>query len=377
MRVAEFRGREQTAAALAQPATPAVRSRLALYLALGYTLLILYASLSPFTGWRDPGRTPFEFVTAPLPRYIVAFDLIVNVLAYVPQGFLVTLALLARLRPWLAGTAGALLGIALSLALETVQGYLPARVSNNVDLGTNALGALIGAFVAARFGSLPGIIARLRRWRTQWFRDGSATELAIALLALWFFSQLDPSRPLLGIVFFSEGVQAQLAGLATRAETKVLGSASVAITLLSLGLFLMRIMRSRRRAMIALGLLVGIAALIKLIAATFLLKREAAFLWFSRDVVIALAAGALLVVSASLLPRRMIGPACALSLASAIALALPRPDHRAAFLSLRLFQLDEPQILHYNALAAAVAEAWPYAALLVLAVLWRRDRHAG
>ena len=72
------------------------RSRLALYLALGYTLLILYTSLSPFSGWRDSGQSPLQFLLEPWPRYVAAFDIAINVLAYVPFGLLVAAALLPR-----------------------------------------------------------------------------------------------------------------------------------------------------------------------------------------------------------------------------------------------------------------------------------------
>ena len=58
------------------------------YLALAYLALIVYASLHPFSGWRDPGLSPIYFLTAGWPRYWTAFDLLTNVLAYLPLGFL-------------------------------------------------------------------------------------------------------------------------------------------------------------------------------------------------------------------------------------------------------------------------------------------------
>ena len=350
------------------------KSPLALYLLLGYTLLILYASLSPFTGWRDPGIDMMRFVTEPLPRFVSKFDLAVNAIAYIPFGFLVTLVCLQFMRPVLAAMTGAVIGIALSFCLEFAQGYLPGRISNNLDLIANACGTLAGVLVCVRAGTLPVAAERLVRWRSRWFLPGRLTDLGLALIGLWFFSQLDPSLPLLGIVFFSDGVQAQLAGLAGSATSKVLGPLSVSLNLISLGLLLRLIMRSNRATLAAVALIVWMAALIKLIAATVLLRKEAAFLWVSQEIAWAIVGGALGVVIASAMPRRSVQTACAVALLGAIMLSLFKPGENASFLSLRLFKWTYMQLLHYTGLSAAVAEIWPYAALVFLVLLWRNDR---
>lgn len=350
------------------------RSRLALYLALGYTLLILYASLSPFSGWRDPAQSALAFLAEPWPRYVVAFDVAVNVLAYVPVGFLVTAALLPARSPRWAGLAGFAAGLALSFAMECAQGFLPGRIASKVDLLTNTLGALIGAWAAARVGSVPRIVSPLARWRQRWFLPGSSIDLGIALVGLWLFSQLDPSLPLLGIVFFSDGVQAQLAGIQGGTAQKLLGPLSVTMNLVSLGLLLTLLMRSRRAAIAAVALLVWVAALTKLVAASLLLRSEAAFLWVSKEVAWAIIAGMLFVAACAVLPRPLIRTVCAASLVCAIALAVLKPGEAQAFLSLRLFRWSDLQLMHYTGLAAMVAEGWPYAALAYLLLLWRRDR---
>jgi VanZ family protein len=352
----------------------APRSRLALYLALGYTLLILYASLSPFSGWRDPGQNALRFLVEPWPRYVAVFDLAVNVLAYVPFAFLVTASLVPGHRPLSAGIAGLLAGIALSFTMECAQAYLPGRVANRLDLLTNALGAALGALIAARAGSVPRLVRPLARWRQRWFLPGGVIDLGIALVALWLFSQLDPSLPLFGIVFFSDGVQAQLAGIVSGEALRVLGPVSVAMNLVGLGLLLTLIMRSRRAALAAVALLVWVAALTKLVAASVLLRSEAAFLWVSKEVAWAIVAGMLFVGAGATLPRPLTRMLCALALVGAIALAVLKPGEAQSFLSLRLFRWSDLQLMHYTGLSAAVAAAWPCAALLYLGLLWRRDR---
>ncbi len=245
---------------------------------------------------------------------------------------------------------------------------------NRLDLLANTAGAVAGALAAARAGSVPLLVRPLARWRSRWFLTGGAIDLGIALVGLWLFSQLDPSLPLLGIVFFSDGVQAQLAGIVGGDALRVLGPISVAMNLVGLGLLLTLIMRSRRAALAAVALLVWIAALTKLVAASALLKSEAAFLWVSKEVAWAIVAGMLLVGAGATLPRPLIRVLCALSLVGAIALSVLKPGETQSFLSLRLFRWSDLQLMHYTGLAAAVAGAWPYAALLYLGVLWRRDR---
>jgi len=67
------------------------------------------------------------FVTEARPRYISQFDVAVNVLAYVPFGFLAALAVLPTCRPVLAALIGAVAGLVLSFAMEFAQAYLPGR----------------------------------------------------------------------------------------------------------------------------------------------------------------------------------------------------------------------------------------------------------
>ena len=131
------------------------RSGLSAYLGLAYLLLIVYASLSPFSGWRDPTNDALQFLTASWPRYYTRFDLIINFLAYLPLGFFAGLVLLARFRAAAAVALAALAAIALSFIMELAQAYLPGRISSNVDLLMNSLGSIAGALMAARAGSRP------------------------------------------------------------------------------------------------------------------------------------------------------------------------------------------------------------------------------
>ena len=71
-----------------QRASPLTR-----YALLAYVLLLVDATLYPWSGWRDRGIGPFGYLLEPWPSYFPGFDVVVNVLGYVPLGLLAGLAL--------------------------------------------------------------------------------------------------------------------------------------------------------------------------------------------------------------------------------------------------------------------------------------------
>ena len=159
-------------------------------MAWAYAALIAYASLYPFVPWRMPGVSPFAFLTLPWWRYWTWFDLVSNLLGYIPLGALVFGAIVrsggrARSALWLALGAGALW----SLVMEFLQNFLPHRVASNVDLGLNALGSLIGAALGGWI-HLRGGVERWQLARDRWFIGRSAGGLA--LLLLWPVGMLSP-----------------------------------------------------------------------------------------------------------------------------------------------------------------------------------------
>lgn len=163
---------------------------------LWVAVLIAYGGLLPWSGWRDLGVNPFAFVTAPLPRHLTRFDLALNVLAFVPLGALGVLALHPRVRGVSAVLLAALAGTALSFAIESLQIYLPRRVPSNVDLATNALGAMLGAALTAPWAAAWIDRGRLAQLRARWFvRDGAGPLL---VLALWPLAQVAPTPMLFG-----------------------------------------------------------------------------------------------------------------------------------------------------------------------------------
>src|SRR5665647_2759418 len=123
-----------------------------------------------------------------------------------PFGLLVGLMLRTRFSALASVILGLCLGVLLSASMEYLQMYLPTRVSSNLDLLTNSVGALIGALLAVSMTSWTWLFSRLTHWRRDLFRHGKEMDFGLALLALWMFGQVNPSLPMLGNVFISEVV---------------------------------------------------------------------------------------------------------------------------------------------------------------------------
>ncbi|MCE2948107.1 MAG: VanZ family protein [bacterium] len=340
-------------------------SRLAWYFAGAYLLVIVYASLSPFSGWATPGAPPLAFLDEPWPRRWQRFDLFINAAAYLPLGLLLTLGAMRMTWPALAVVLATLAGAALSLVMETAQMYLPARVASSVDLIANTVGTLVGALLAARTGRMP-LWAHVRDLRYRWCLPGRVAEPGLALVAIWFLSQLDPSLPLMSLRALPDTLPIPGTGFIPPSAFSVGSATAVAINTLAVCLFVMALVRRRWHALAAMLSLLAMAALIKFGAGLAMLKAEAAFIWLSDEVLVGIGAGAALAGLMVALPR------AAVTGVGIFVLCL-------SFLSIHLyesplqplealwpFRWNYGQLLNYTGLARTVAELWPLVAALYL-----------
>ena len=163
---------------------------------LVYVMLITYASWYPLSGWHVSGLSPLAFITAPLPHYWTGFDLVTNVIGYLPLGVLGVFALYPALRGWAAVLLTIVAGILLSGTMEAVQTYLPTRVSSNLDLLTNSTGVCIGALFAPALSPFFLEKSRLLQLRQRWFTHEASRGLLV--LSLWPLAQIYPQAYLFG-----------------------------------------------------------------------------------------------------------------------------------------------------------------------------------
>lgn len=343
------------------------RTRLPHFLAVIYGLAIVYASLQPFTNWiAPPPGTPF-FLFTPWPLRWTRFDVIANVLAYVPFGFLVALVP-ARLAPRDRLAIAVAAGAALSFPLETLQMFTPMRDASLVDLVSNTAGAGLGGMGAIAFVHPSGPRHRVASLRDRLFLAGTVGDLGLALVAVWLAVQVNPGIPLFASIFDPTPFPAP-PGTAPDLAATLLEGAHSAFQLLGVGLFLALLLRERRHVAGTVLLLIGAALLVKGIAAKVLLKPAAWEHWLSPGVSMGVAAGALLLAMAIWLPRPAQVAIAAVALLSSLLATLLLPDLVFARPPLALFDWSYGQLLNFNGLTHTVLLVWPVVASAFLFAL--------
>jgi VanZ family protein len=341
-----------------------------------FAALTVYASLYPMEGWRDPGVSPFAYLSAPWPRHITRFDIAVNVLGYVPYGFLAAAALQPRLRGMAAFIAATASALVLTLILEALQSYLPARFPSNLDLLCNLLGAATGAAAAVRYG--PSLLAEgpLGRLRRTAFMPGGAIDLGLALMGLWLFTQLNPTTLLFGAGDLREYLGAR-EPRGQRPEFFItIEALTAAANLTAAGLLFSSLASAGTSLRIGMVVLIGAALLVKTAAFAILLRAENVLAWLTPGAQIGLAIGVVVALIGVALPRgaRLVAAAMLIMAATVLVnLAPPNP-----YLSATLKVWQQGHFLNFNGLTRLVSALWPFAALGYLMYLaGTRTREAG
>jgi VanZ family protein len=350
-------------------------------LSQAYVALVIYASLYPFSGWRDQGVGPFAFLASPWPKYWTWFDLWSNVVGYAPLGFLLALSFLrrgsSRFVPSSRGVAVAVAlasAAVLSLAMEALQSYLPERVASNVDFALNTVGALAGALLAAALERV-GAIARWSRFRVRWFDEDARG--ALVLLALWPFALLFPAAVPLGLGQVFERLETALADwlidtpflerLPVRdieLQPLVPGAELVCVALGALIPCLLAysvIATLGRRGVLAVAI-VAVGILATALSAALSWGPAHAWAWLSLPVRLGLAGGLALSLVLAPMPRR----ACAalILLAVMLHLALLNQAPASAYFAHTLQTWEQGRFIRFNGLAQWLGWLWPYAVLL-------------
>lgn len=354
-------------------------------LSQAYAALIVYASLYPFSGWRDQGIAPWEFLWSSLPRYWTGFDVAANMAGYVPLGFLLALSFLRRgrqLRSPPTNLAAIMVAVltaaALSLLMEALQTYLPSRVPSNVDFGLNVGGALLGAVVAGAL-ELAGAIDRWSRFRLRWFVDDARG--ALVLLALWPFALLFPAAVPLGLGQVFERVETALADwlldtpflewlpvrdVELQPLVPVAELVCVALGALVPCLLGYSIIRSPgRRAMFAIAA-IGMGVCATALSAALSWGPSHAWAWLSVPVSVGLLAA--LVLALSFLPISPRGCAALVLLALVVHLSLLNQAPASAYFAHTLQTWEQGRFIRFNGLAQWLGWLWPFAALVYVLV---------
>ena len=175
------------------------------WLCFFYLLLIVYGSLFPLTGWRAPPSWSNP-ITSPWPAHDSGSDILVNLLAYLPVGLLLTL--IWRRAGMVTGFLLAVAaGFALSFCMEFLQEALPSRVSSAQDVFNNTLGTLAGALFALGLSPESFTGNRLLAWRKRRFAPGTLPNLALIVLLLWAATELFPYAPSVDVSTLKAGLR--------------------------------------------------------------------------------------------------------------------------------------------------------------------------
>ena len=337
-------------------------SRLALYLAGAYTLLAVYGSLYPFTGWTDSGAPLAAFLTAGWPRYTTAFDIALNVAAYAPMGFLWVAALRPKVGNWPAPIIAVVIGSLLSLSLEALQNFLPSRVPSNLDFGGNAIGTLIGAVAGIFWGATLVDGGRLHSLRERLFVPGSMADKGLLLILFWLLTQVNPETLLFGNGDLRELLE--LDALAyevddfARIEAMIVGANTLAVALL-----ISLLARTRLPVLVVLG--AGLVA--KSFAFVLIMNGHDGLAWATGGSLAGLVAGLGLWLPASLLPSRWRQALATVALLFAAIVVNLAPEN--PYLE-NTFQVWNPgQFLNFHGLTRLTSNLWPFLALPWLILL--------
>ncbi len=348
-------------------------------LAAAYLLLVAYASLYPFEGWRWPaGQALQDLMVLPWPPWRSRFDEWSNLVGYAPLGALFFAAVVRNggrfSRAMFLGVAGP---ACLSFVFETLQNFIPGRYPSLRDWVLNAIGGAAGALVASALQSL-GMFDRWQRVRERWFVQDSAA--AIALMLLWPVGLLFPAPVPLGMgqVFNELRLAAQAAFAGTpwaddvqawlRAAPDPLAPLSlpreglaIALGLLAPSMLAAAVTRPgwRRVVMAPGGAAIALATMALSSALNF--GPEHAFAWLTPATLPALAAATLIAVVLAPAPPRL---SAALGLVAVTALVTIVADAPAdPYYAASLQGWEQGRFVHFHGLAQWIGWLWPYAAM--------------
>ncbi len=346
------------------------RARLRLWLCFGYALFIVYASLSPFTGWREIAFSFIDVLQQPFLQTYTAFDALLNVFSYIPLGLLLGLTLRAGMGALASLFCACLLGFMLSASMEFLQMYLPTRTSSNLDLLTNTTGTLLGALLALSFIRATRIYEQLTQWRDITFKHGKTMDFGLALLALWMFGQINPSLPMLGNVFISAAEHQPFAAMKTN-PFDAWECSAVALNLLMLGALLLTMLRNKNQVIQILLAVLGGVALSKFMTAAILIKSSAMLLWVNSEAVLGILLGSVLLVAMRALSAAKLLRVAALISLAYLLVAHGILDSGTPAAAMSIYHWHYGHLLNYNGLAQTITLVFP---LLLLLHLWRVRR---
>jgi VanZ family protein len=329
-------------------------------------LVIVFASLQPFAGWRAPPEAVLGYLTAPWPRYPTAGDALLNVLAYLPLGAMLFAALRPPLSPAVAFITATVIAATLSLALESVQMFLPTRIASNVDLLANGTGGLLGALAAWVF-ALPALAGNpfivLRR---SFIRTGALGDCGLIVIALWLLIQCHPAPLALGGGDMREALRLAPLFEHTPQSYLIIDAAVAAFATAAIGVLVTLLLQPGRSAVPALALTFALAFAVKSIAALTLARSAHWLQWLTPGMATGFAIGITLLASLLQFPRARRTAGAALCIVAGIIIVNTAPENPYQATPAFMLSPQPTHLLNFGNIVRVLSQAWPFGALMIL-----------
>jgi len=344
--------------------TMSARTAFVPFATVGYVLAVVIASTYPLGAWQWPDARQLWIQLGEWPRHYTYGDVVANVLGYIPLGLLSALWFQRRAGLVRGASLAMLASATVSCSLELVQGLLSARVPSGLDFFCNAMGGIVGAWLALILALQPDGLGRLTRWRHRAIRHGTLGDLALVTLAYWLFLQFRPD-----VWLFAVGgpgrVDPSPLGTHSAATHAGLEAASAMLSLVVLAALTRAFaVRTPLRAFMTLVIL-GLA--VRSGAVWLLSPRQDALLWLTPGNTTGLLAGMALGAGLCVAPERAGSIAGLISLIVATSLLAVAPENPYASQAAMTSRLSGGHLGIIAGSAQWLAAVWPWlaAALLV------------
>jgi VanZ family protein len=354
-----------------------IKSPPALLLLVG-TLIIVFLTLYPWMGWRAIVTEPWAFLYDPWPRRWTTFDVISNIVAYFPIGFLVVL-LTARpvdrrntnMEIFALLCSALLFGSGLSFVLECLQSWLPNRVPSKLDWLSNSLGTFLGACTALGMtiwlqrGLHASTYAKGQQSRATWSKlSPGRLSLGLLTLASWVIINANPQR-----LLFASGEVSDLLELAVPTvalfDSGILEAFIVMAQMCIVSTIIWTAASKELSKRLLMVAAFGGGLMMKSISSSWLVSEAEPFWWLTPGAQAGLLLGSLAVaLLITLKPLSQIRIALFLLVAVTVLVNLA-PDN--PFYDSMIERWDQGRWSSLHGLILSMAYIWP---LLVLAYLW-------
>jgi VanZ family protein len=282
-----------------------------------YTLLIVYGTLYPFTGWQLPDGNIQSLLLPKWPHHISLADSITNFLVYMPLGLLTirSLSICSSLLPRIL--IATVLGTIVSFLLEWLQLFLPGRTSSLFDVIINASGTFAGATCAEIFSKRTFMGSKLMAIRQDLFLPGRLSDFGIIILILWALSQLLPFVPSLDLGNLKFGLKPLWHTLHDLNSFDLYQALVYTLNLFGLGIVASFVLKDKKYATIIFAFFATIV---------FLLKVPIVGRQLSMEALAGLASGLFLLILARRLPEPVLVVMAASAILSALIIDELRPS---------------------------------------------------